>query len=320
MPFAQRLFPRFRVEREHRPRAERAPAGPSLGIRWLGTAGHVITAGDTTVLLDPFVTRPGLRGLARPLAPDAAAIERWIPRRVDAVLVGHSHYDHLLDAPAIALDRGARLVGSETTLALARATGVPEDQLDLVPPTGRTLRVGSFEITFVPSLHGRIFFGRVPLPGSWSHTPPLPLPAWRYRMGGAFGILIRASANGDPASARTVYHNGSADLVDVELAGRHADVLLLGLAGRRATPDYLSRVTGALGPRVVIPTHHDAFFGPLEAVERLLPGIDMRGFYADVRSCAPDARIVTPLYRDDVVIPLEGDPRDVSVIDARGLG
>ncbi len=308
MPIPQQLLPRFRPKVQHRPLAARAPGGPSLRVRWLGTAGHVISTDETTVLVDPFLTRPGLRGLLRPLEPDLDAIERWVPREVDAVLVGHSHYDHLLDAPAIVRSRAAILVGSGTTAAVARAAGVSPENIRVVPPGGLSLRVGDLEISFVPSLHGRIFLGKVPFPGEWTHAPPLPLYAPQYRMGGAYGILIRAGA-------RTLYHNGSADLVDAEIAGRHADVVLAGLAGRKATRDYLTRLTGCLGPRVLVPTHHDAFFGPLELGERLLPGVDLDGFFRETRAVAPDARVVTPLYHDDVVIPLEGDPRDIAIVE-----
>ena len=309
MSIPQQLLPRFRPRPEHRPVATRAPAGPSLRLRWLGTAGHVVATPDTTVLIDPFLSRPGLRQLLRPLTPDVAAIERWVPARVDAILVGHSHYDHLLDAPAIAIARAAKLVGSATTAAVGAAAGVPSDRIEVIPSAGRSLRVGDLEISFVPSLHGRIFLGRVPFPGELTDTPALPLRAPQYRMGGAYGILIRAGE-------RTLYHNGSADLVDAEIAGRHADVVLAGLAGRKATRDYLTRLTSGLGPRVLVPTHHDAFFGPLELGERLLPGIDLHGFFREARAAAPDARIVTPLYHDNIVIPLEGDPRDLMVVES----
>lgn len=304
----QRTLPRFRPRGEHRPVAQRVPDGPTLRIRWLGTAGHVISTATTTVLLDPFVSRPGLRGLARPLTADTEAIERWVPQQVDAVILGHSHYDHLLDAPAIALKRGARVVGSGTTLAFARSAGVPEHMLELVPPAGRSLVVGDIAVELVPSLHGRIMLGRVPFAGEVGSPPSLPARFWHYRMGGAFGVLLRAAGC-------TVYHNGSADLVDAELDQVRADVLLVGLAGRWATRDYLARLTSRLGPRLVIPTHHDAFFAPLESGERLLPGIDLNGFFGEMRGLAPRARVVTPLYRDEIVVPLAGDVRDACVVE-----
>lgn len=303
----QRLLPRWIPKDAHRPRATSRPHDDgALRLRWLGTAGHVVATATTTILLDPYLSRARFRALLRPLVPDPSAHRGWLPPRVDAIALGHSHFDHLLDAPAIAIATGARIIGSATTAAFARATGVPEDRIDVVPPEGRTVRVGDIDVAFVPSLHGRIALGRVPLPGEVTRPPALPVGFHRYRMGGAFGILLAAGG-------RTVYHNGSADLVDAELEGRRADVVLMGLAGRRATRDYAARLVRALSPSVVFPTHHDAFFGPLDDGERLLPGVDLGGFARELRELAPEARLVTPLYDDEAFVPLAGDPRDVAL-------
>jgi L-ascorbate metabolism protein UlaG (beta-lactamase superfamily) len=121
-------------------------------------------------------------------------------------------------------------------------------------------------------------------------------------MGGAYGLLLRAPGV-------TVYHNGSADLVDAELEGERADVLIAGLAGRGATENSVARLVGALGPRLVVPTHHDAFFAPLERGCRLLPGIDLEGFVSEVYALAPEASVITPDYGEPICVPAE---------DARG--
>ena len=276
-----------------------------MRIRWLGTAGHVIEAAGTTIAIDPFVTRPGLLRLLGPVAPDDDAIARRLPARLDAVLCGHSHFDHLLDAPRIAARTGARLVGSRSTIAFGRAECLPEDRLIEVPPEGRTLTLGALEVRFVPSLHGRILFGHVPFPGEVTARPVLPRRAWDYRMGGAFGILVRAPG-------ASLYHNGSADLVDAELAGERADVLLVGLAGRGSTRGYLARLCGALRPRAIVPTHHDAFFAPLDEGLHLLPGIDLPGFAAEARGLAPSATLVTPAYDEVLAVP-QGDARGAAL-------
>jgi L-ascorbate metabolism protein UlaG (beta-lactamase superfamily) len=259
-------------------------------IRWLGTAGFVVATGATTVLIDPYLTRCSMGALVTSrLVPNERAIRSRLPSRVDAVLCGHSHFDHLLDAPLIAKMTGAKLVGSATTCAFGRAQGLLPSQLVEVGTRGLDLSIGDLGIRFVPSLHGRILLGHVPFPGVVSSAPSLPARAWDYRMGGAYGLLLRAGST-------TVYHNGSADLVDSEIEGTRADVLLVGIAGRRATPRYVERLCDALRPSVVVPTHHDAFFAPLDEGVRLLPGIDLEGFVSNVNRAAPGSQIVTPGY------------------------
>ena len=99
MSLYERLFPRFRPRRELRPQG--SGEGWSARITWLGTAGFVIESVETTLLVDPFLTRPGLSRIASRMVPDDLAIARHVPQKVDAILCGHSHYDHVADAPRI---------------------------------------------------------------------------------------------------------------------------------------------------------------------------------------------------------------------------
>jgi L-ascorbate metabolism protein UlaG (beta-lactamase superfamily) len=299
MSLYERLFPRFRPKRELRPQG--SGAGWAARITWLGTAGFIIESREATLLIDPFITRPGIERLTRPFIPDDVAIARHIPRRVDAVLCGHSHYDHAADAPRIARVTKAKLVGSESTCAWGLAEGLEESQLGRIPARGAELRFGDIEVRFVASRHGKIFFDRVPFPGDVHGIPRTPKRIWHYRMGGAFGILIRMPGI-------TIYHNGSADLIDAELDGEHADVLLVGIAGRRGTENYVGRLVSALSPTLVVPTHHDAFFAPLERGLHLLPGIDLEGFVSEVFTRLPAASVITPDYEEPICVP-ESDAR-----------
>ncbi len=297
----ERVFPRWRPDRTLRPRG--SGAGAAARITWLGTAGFVVrTAGGTTLLVDPFVTRQGLGHLVSSrIVPDDAEIARTIPASVDAVLCGHSHYDHVADAPRIARLRGAKLVGSLSTCSWGRAEGLAENSLVRVPPSGAILHVGDAEIRFVPSRHGKVAFGplRIPqLPGEVAEPPALPARASAYRMGGAFGVLIRTPD-------LTIYHNGSADLIDAELDGERADVLLACLAGRRGTQNYVARLLSALQPRLVVPAHQDAFFAPLSRGVHLLPKIDVEGFISEVKVHASGAAVITPDYREAIAIPTD---------------
>lgn len=288
------LFPRFTPKPEWRRYG--SGHGAPLRIGWFGTAAHSIETATTTLLIDPFVSRHGFVDLAtRPLAADLGAIERHLPARVDAILCGHSHYDHVADAPAIAKLTGATLIGSPSTCAWGRAFGLPESQLEEVPPEGRTLTVGDAEVRFLPSKHGRLLAGRVPLPGTVDVAPGPFGRLYHYRMGGAFGILVTAAGT-------RVYHNGSADLIDAELAGVQADVLLACLAGRHGTERYLERLVEHLEPRLLVPTHHDAFFAPLEEGVRLLPRIDVEGFLGAAKALRPQLATLAPLYDERIAV------------------
>lgn len=303
-----RLLPEYRPPSSHRS-LEAPPTGEAIRLRWLGAAGHVIEAAGQTLLVDPFLSRPSLvRTALSPLRSTPEAYWHWLPAKVDGILLGHSHYDHLLDAPTIAKRTGARIVGSESTASFARAEGVPESQIVVIPPHGGSVTFGEAEVRFLPSLHARLVAGRVPFDGVVEGLPKVPARVHRYRMGGAFGILVTAGG-------RSVYHNGSANLVDAELEGIGADVVLAGLAGRRVTRGYLGRLYDKLSPELVIPTHHDLFFRPLEDGLRLLPGTDVPGFVEETARLLPGSRVLLPMYEDVVHVPLHARARE-SVISA----
>lgn len=283
------LFPLPHIPSYHQP-----SPGPTeeddVHLQWLGVAGYVLRWQNTTLLIDPYVTRASLARVAGGgvLEPDRGAIMRWVPR-ADWVVSGHSHYDHLADVPPILLRDGSRFIGSESSARVLRAAGVGEDSIHVFEASGGTLEAGDLEVTLVPSEHGRVLFGRIPYPGEIAADFPRRPCARDYRCGPVYGVLIRA---GDV----TIYHNGSAGLVDDELARHRADVVLLGLAGSKHTPDYVARVCGALEPRTLVPTHWDSFFSALdmETRTRMLPVVDFPRFLREAACCAPAAEVVIP--------------------------
>jgi hypothetical protein len=62
----------------------------------------------------------------------------------------------------------------------------------------------------------------------------------------------------------------------------------------------LKRLVTALEPEVVVPTHHDAFFAPLEAGFRTIRGMDIDGFVSEVRRIAPKARVAFSDYGEEL--------------------
>ncbi|HEY4714092.1 MAG TPA: MBL fold metallo-hydrolase, partial [Aquirhabdus sp.] len=103
--------------------------GEAVEFTYLGTAGFVIKSDSRTLVLDPYVSRPNIRTtLTKELVPNAPLIKRLIPH-ADDVLVGHAHFDHVLDSPTLCQQTGARLIGSRAVMMVGRAAGLPEHQL-----------------------------------------------------------------------------------------------------------------------------------------------------------------------------------------------
>ena len=252
-----------------------------VSLTWLGTAGFRLEHRGKVLLLDPFVSRPGLRrSVLGRLTPDTRAISRYAPH-ADVIVCGHSHHDHVLDVPDIARATGAKVLGSRSSYNLCRSHGLPENQLvHLQAP--RTVEVGPFRITVRPSIHSqgllnKILSGEI-LPGSRS-----PLRMRQYRSDTTFGILVEiGDPNGDQGPL-SLFHLSSADYLHETTMGLRCDVLLPAIVARQNHPDFTRDLLQALKPRVVIPHHFDDFFAPMDHPVREMPKADVVGFLAEVQ-------------------------------------
>jgi L-ascorbate metabolism protein UlaG (beta-lactamase superfamily) len=268
--------------------------GP-LSVKWLGTAGFEVRHGDTRILIDPYFTRASLPRLALGrLAADAAAITRHV-ERADAVVVGHTHFDHVLDVPAIARLTGATVFGSRSAATLCAADGVPRSRIVDVEGALRngtfTAEVGPFELRFFPSAHSKLLFGRrVPMPGEIADCDQVPNRMSGYKCGAVFACELRVAG-------KSVFHLGSAELVESSLPRSEVDLLLFCAAGWKSTPRVVERAVSRLSPRAVLLSHWDDFFRPLEKGARVLPALALPALVDRFRRETRDAKvgIVQPL-------------------------
>ena len=251
---------------------------PGLEIEWLGVAGYRLTYEGVALLIDPYVSRVPLRNLLRriPALPDEATIARLLPPgdRVAGILIGHTHFDHAVDAPALARRDGCPVLGSRSLAALMRLHGLGEQAVEVEPY--RRYELGPFSATFVPSAHSKLTLGlKVPYDGELTCAHLDGLAPSAYRCGQVWGIHVEVGGT-------TLYHQGSADLVDDAIRHRGVDVFLAGVAGRSFTPDYWPRVLGRLEPDVVVAGHFDDFFRPLGAPMGFATNVDLAGFPDEV--------------------------------------
>lgn len=248
------------------PVAAPAIAG-ELRATFFGVATIALTDGETTLIFDGFFSRPSVKdvliGKVRPnhVLIDSALQQAGIEEAA-AVLVAHSHYDHAMDAPAVAWRTDALLVGSQSTLNIGRGFGMDESELrevDLDNP----MTFGRFSVTSILSRHSPKpkFTGLI--------EAPLHVPARvsDYRVGECYSFVVtHTSASGQ---VRRLLMHASAGFEPDCLAGQRADVVFLGMApiGRQSAEyreQYWQQTVGLVGARRVFPTHWDDFTLPLD--------------------------------------------------------
>ncbi|MGH7019016.1 MAG: MBL fold metallo-hydrolase, partial [Brevundimonas sp.] len=241
-------------------RAEPAKPG-QLTVRFLGTSSLTFDDGRDVVVIDGYLSRPGVVALlTQPLRPDQAAIARHLKRagirRVSALYVAHTHFDHALDSASLAKAYGAALHGTDTMAAIAAAEGVEAPVHRLV--SGQSSTVGAFKVTPFSTPHSP---GDVAA-GATAADFRFPARARAYPEGGAHSFLIE---------------HGTCRILIVPSAGQpgdsfhgvRADVVMLGVGnlsrqGPEAVAAYWRDTVGATGARLVIPIHWDDFSRSLD--------------------------------------------------------
>jgi L-ascorbate metabolism protein UlaG (beta-lactamase superfamily) len=232
-------------------------APPKTGVRitYLGTNAYLLQSPDAALLIDPYFSRIGVfrAALNLPVASSRNLTERYLPvRRIDAVLVTHGHFDHLLDVPEVVALTGARLIASATSIQLARSAGVPPEKC-VVVTAGEKVSLRGATVSSLPAKHDRLF-GRVPFDGPPRRLPPRVAGDWVCGEPLAFlieigGRRIYIAAGGRPNGALPTS------------LGR-IDLAILGVALPDSRRQFIQALE-QLRPRYVLPSHQDNFFLPL---------------------------------------------------------
>lgn len=91
-----------------------------LSIQYLGVGGHLIRFGEHAIMTAPSITNPHFLALGpfMPISADTAKIDEFLPdvSNVESILVGHAHYDHLMDVPYVMQTKAKKshVYGSKT--------------------------------------------------------------------------------------------------------------------------------------------------------------------------------------------------------------
>ena len=225
-----------------------------MEIRYHGHSCFELIDGDTTLLVDPFLSpnNPKADKTADEVNPTHIALT-------------HGHADHVADVVAVAQRTGAQCVAMVEVANWLEGQGV-ENVSD--PNLGGTVTFDGVSIKLVPAWHTNTVPGSDEKPYSAELGTPMGVPA---------GLIIKMGG-------LTIYDAGDTCLFgDMELIGRrhHVDVALLPIGGHytmdREDAAYAATLIGA---KRVIPIHYDTF-PPIETdVEAFASELDNHGIEA----------------------------------------
>jgi L-ascorbate metabolism protein UlaG (beta-lactamase superfamily) len=255
-----------------------SPAAPRNGVRvtYLGTNGYQFEFKGHALLVDPYFSRVDLFGVAlgARIQPNISRITdamRHLAPRVDAILVTHGHFDHLLDVPVVMAKTGARLIASASSVELAKRAGALSGEA--VKP-GDARRIGPWKIRVLAATHDRLF-GKVPFDSPQSRVPQR---AGDWICGEPLALLIEVNG-------QRIYIDSGGTLAQLP-PSQKVDLAILGMA----LPDSRERLSAALErlqPRYILPSHQDNFFVPLSNGFQFGPLTDFRRVQRD---CARENR------------------------------
>ncbi|MGN6107036.1 MAG: MBL fold metallo-hydrolase [Kofleriaceae bacterium] len=278
--------------------AEAVTPRTPISLTYLGVAGWQITDGRSTILVDPYFSRPAFSEGAR-ISPDEQAIAKHAPAKADAILVGHSHVDHVLDVPAVARRTGAQVIGTRSTARYALASGVPAKQV--IPVLGgEDYAFDGFSVRVLRSLHSAL--GDKHIHGGDTEIAADPVPPLtfdQFAEGGTLAYLVRIGGH-------EILILSTANFIERELEGLRPDIAVVATGLRQELHDYSCRLMRALGqPAVVFTNHFDPWTAPLGP--KLVLSDDARAdlaeFTEEIHACAPNTRVVVPEYFEPNAIP-----------------
>jgi hypothetical protein len=297
------------------------PKSPNvLVLRYLGRANYEVDYRGKVLLLDTYYDN------SRPPFGEPFGIKESDITRADAILVGHTHGDHFLDAPAIAKRTGAPVFLAPPGLKYLQSQGLPEKQIVTVRG-GETLKQPGYTIQTALGIHMPVAAADLAAYREFTaKTDPLTeeqskqLLAWRK----AEPVASVQDFN-DPDSD-TIYHGsivyvitfdggyrllysdtagvlsgGEKVLADsIHATGRKIDLGILGyLDAGFSVPLAIKRTVTRAGvwqPSILLPSHHH------DGEKDELPDMPTAPLFEALRDQLPSTRSVSLLYRAAVCV------------------
>lgn len=294
----------------------------TIQIKYMGAAGFLIKKGDSGVLTAPFFSNFSIPELALPISPRIDVIDRLYPditdEEVKGILVGHSHYDHLIDLPYIAekYHKSSKIYCSKTAESLLlsvdeyrpdknRLVDVTGDMEIPMRSKGTWLWIEENKIKILPikSSHSSHIFG-IKFYNGKLYKPLREAPKYAHDWveGQTIAYFIDFVENGE--TIYRVYFQDAASEAPMGLPfddGVKVDTAILCVGGFTEAENYPDYIVKNLKPDNVILGHWEDFFSPqtdnikdimnTKAIHKETTGL----FNKALKKSYPQANRITPM-------------------------
>ncbi|MFL5486522.1 MAG: MBL fold metallo-hydrolase [Gemmatimonadaceae bacterium] len=294
-----------------------------IKVTYLGVSGLLLEHGGHVLLTAPFFSNPRL-GLVRPkasrlfrksprISADSIMIDRFLPAvadRASAILVGHGHYDHLLDVPYIATHRAtsAFIYGGPSIRRMLMGDSILRRYggrrlVPIEPATAGTAARSGIWIYTADSAYRfmALVAGHAPmlhfLGGSYSFAAgtvttdmdSLPPTAPDWKLGEPYAYLIDVLGSGPERSVFRIYFQDAPSPPplgfpppDILSEGR-VDLAVLCAATSSNVPHTPDSLLKVLRPAHVLVTHWESFFRSPALPPEVVPGLHFGSFLDIIR-------------------------------------
>lgn len=270
-------------------------------LTYLGVGGWIFQRGTDQVVAAPLFTHPSFVGTGlKGIRSDTALVNRHMaPYDVtgaQAILVGHAHYDHLMDVPQVARRHasGARIVGSTVVKnTLGTWSGVADRVVEVDTLAGDVDHPGAW-IGLTPTLrvlplrsHHAAHFDGYTLYQGTTDRPLTAEPRWatEWLDGPTYAFLVDF-LDADGSVAFRIYYQDAVAAPPrgfaprALMAERPVDVAIFVPATFDQVDWHPEAFVENLSPRWVILGHWENFFVPASPTARSVMLTDLDHFQA----------------------------------------